>query len=222
MASGTSVCVSNNSNGSTSETSETRSDLYVKDKYSESDEANPVLENNSPSLVEATVNKAFSENNNATLSKKFGEGKEEQYVLRPFSNVENLPDQENFAIISHAKGLSGESPQECTTSAAPNENFTSWDIHQDNSASCKCSGSIETSATIDTFDISDVQLLPDTLGVLPLDEQQKMSNIQQRFVTSKTDMQDLIARSNQELDGRLYLTTKVCSLFSYMSFPFLY
>lgn len=225
MASGTSALASNNSNGATSETSETQSNLYVKDNYSESDEGNPVLENNSVSLVEATTNEAFSENNNATLSEEFGQGKEEQYVQKPFNSVENCPDQENFAMISHARGLPGESPKECTTSAAPNENSTSWDVHHDNGTSSRCSGNVETSAAIDTFDISDVQFLPDTRMVLPLDEQQKMSklliNIQQCSVTSKTDIEDLIARLNQELAARLYLTTKVCSVFSYMSFLFL-
>ncbi|XP_057772809.1 PX domain-containing protein EREL2-like isoform X2 [Salvia miltiorrhiza] len=237
VAPGTSAWASNSGSGSTSETSESRSDLYVKDNYSESDEGNPVLENNSVSPVEATVNEAFSENNNATLSKEFGEGKEEKNVHKPFNgrinldkihtclsstlshhhdSVENRPDQENLATVSHPKGLSREIPQGCTTSAAANENSTSWDVHQDNGKSSKFSGSVETSAAIDTLDISDMQVKPDTLVVLPLDEQQKVSrlltNMQQRLVTSKTDIDDLIARLNQEVAVRLYLTTKVKDL----------
>ncbi|KAH6800688.1 hypothetical protein C2S52_001152 [Perilla frutescens var. hirtella] len=227
VASGTSAWASNYSNGSTSETSEIRSDLYVKDNYSESDKGNQISGKDFASLTEATLNEVFSENNNATLSEEFDERKEEKYVQKPLDgrtnldkihtfpsftmslphdSVENCPDQKKFSIISHAKCLSRESTGECTTSAAPNEK----------SISCKCSGNLETSAAIETLVISDLQFSPDTPVILPLDEQQKMSrlltNMQQRLVTSKTDIEDLIARLNQELATRQYLATKVKDL----------
>ncbi|XP_042052598.1 PX domain-containing protein EREX-like [Salvia splendens] len=75
VASGTSARASNNCSGTTSETSESRSDLYVKDNYSESHEQNTVLENNSESPEPATANEAISENNDVTISKEFSDGK---------------------------------------------------------------------------------------------------------------------------------------------------
>ncbi|XP_047960127.1 PX domain-containing protein EREX-like [Salvia hispanica] len=75
VASGTSARASNKSSGTTSETSESRSDLYAKDNNSESHEQNPVLENNSENPEQATANEAFSENNDVTISKEFSDGK---------------------------------------------------------------------------------------------------------------------------------------------------
>lgn len=213
MASGTSAWASSCSNGSTSETSEIRSDLHVGDNYAESNKGNLILENNSVSLAKATINEALSENNNVILSKNFDEGKEEKHVQKPF-NGKVSSDQENFTISSEGKGLSREIPQECT----PSENSTSWDVDQNMGTSSRCSGSVEASMANDTLDISDLQTLPHTLVFLPLDEQQKMSwllnNMQQRLVTSKADIEDLIARLSQELALRQYLTTKVSSVFS--------
>ncbi|KAK1316589.1 hypothetical protein QJS10_CPA05g01375 [Acorus calamus] len=57
---------------------------------------------------------------------------------------------------------------------------------------------------------NDVQL------VLPLDQQHKLnrilSTVQRRLATAKTDMEDLIARLNQEIAVKEYLTTKVKDL----------
>lgn len=55
--------------------------------------------------------------------------------------------------------------------------------------------------------------------VLPTEEQNKMSRIlttmQQRLNIARTDVEDLIARLNQELAVRQYLSTKVFSNFSF-------
>lgn len=220
VASGTSAWVSSCSNGSTSETSEIQSDLHVRDNYSEADKRNLILENNSASLAEGTVNEAFSENNDVTLYKNFSEGKAEKHVQKPFNGKSNS-DQENSTIVSQDRALFREIPQKYT----PNEISTSGDADQNKDTSSKFSESVATSEGTDTLDISKLQTLPDTKVVLPLEEQQKMSrllnNMQQRLVTSKADIEDLIARSNQELALRQYLTTKVCSVF-HLSFLFLY
>ncbi|XP_057772814.1 PX domain-containing protein EREL1-like isoform X6 [Salvia miltiorrhiza] len=209
VAPGTSAWASNSGSGSTSETSESRSDLYVKDNYSESDEGNPVLENNSVSPVEATVNEAFSENNNATLSKEFGEGKEEKNVHKPFNgrinldkihtclsstlshhhdSVENRPDQENLATVSHPKGLSREIPQGCTTSAAANENSTSWDVHQDNDEQQKVKD-------LETELESSKQIGKENL-------EQALSIERERFTQLQWDMQEL-RREGMEMELRM-------------------
>lgn len=50
--------------------------------------------------------------------------------------------------------------------------------------------------------------------MLPVDQHQKMNkvflNMQQKLATAKTDMEDLIARLNQEMAVKDYLMTKVC------------
>lgn len=224
MVSGTLTLTSNYRNGSTSETSEIQSDLSVNDNYSESDKGNPISENDFSSLTEATANEVFSENSTAILSKECGEGKEEKYVQKLFDgrinldhhdSVEICSGQENLVVYSPAKGLSTESPQD-RTSAALKTTYTSWGAHQDNDASSKCSGGVETSAATATLAISDLQFSPDTLVVLPLDEQQKLrrllANMQQRLITSKTDIEDLIIRLNQDLAVRQHLTTRVKDL----------
>lgn len=68
----------------------------------------------------------------------------------------------------------------------------------------------------DTFLDSDFQLRRDLLVTLPSDERQKLNRVlvtfQQRLATAKTDMEDLIARLNQEAAVRQFLTTKVKDL----------
>jgi hypothetical protein len=61
----------------------------------------------------------------------------------------------------------------------------------------------------------DMQLLYDVDAqvILPNDQKQKLSRLlitmQRRIGTAKTDMEDLIARLNQEAAVKEYLTTKV-------------
>ncbi|XP_042007267.1 PX domain-containing protein EREL2-like isoform X1 [Salvia splendens] len=59
--------------------------------------------------------------------------------------------------------------------------------------------------------------LPDDIHLLvPVDQRQKMNRVlmtmQQRLITAKTDMEDLISRLNQEIAGKDYLATKVKDL----------
>lgn len=65
-------------------------------------------------------------------------------------------------------------------------------------------------------EISNLQFRSDLVVALPSDERHKMNRVldtmRQRLATAKTDMEDLIARLNQELAVRQYLTTKVKDL----------
>ncbi|WCJ40524.1 Phox (PX) domain-containing protein [Euphorbia peplus] len=60
---------------------------------------------------------------------------------------------------------------------------------------------------------SNLQFQRDVRVVLPLDERHKFNRVlntaRQRLATAKTDMEDLIARLNQEIAVRQFLTTKV-------------
>ncbi|KAL5575561.1 hypothetical protein UlMin_017260 [Ulmus minor] len=68
----------------------------------------------------------------------------------------------------------------------------------------------------DTSIDSDLQSSRDLLLAIPSDERHKLNRIlitlQRRLVTTKTDMEDLIARFNQEVAVRQFLTTKVKDL----------
>jgi len=56
----------------------------------------------------------------------------------------------------------------------------------------------------------------DLLLTLPLDERHKLNRIintqKQRLATAKTDVEDLVARLNQEMAARQYLVTKVSNM----------
>lgn len=74
----------------------------------------------------------------------------------------------------------------------------------------------EAATTVDMLVNSDLQLQRGLLVALPSDEKHKFNRVlitmQRRLGTAKTDMEDLIARLNQELAVRQYLTTKVKDL----------
>ncbi|KAL2242711.1 UNVERIFIED_CONTAM: PX domain-containing protein EREX [Sesamum indicum] len=222
---GTSALASNYDNDSTDRTSEIGSALCVEERYSEFGNGNPISDNNISSLTEATANEAMCENNNASLSKDFSEGKKEKYLQMfhdersnldkihidasdnlPHHNIiENFPGLKNSPMVGHAKGLLRESPLE-DTSCTPNQISNLWE-DQDNDTSSKYSESGKASEALHMLASSD--LSHDTLLVLPMDEQRKvLTTMQQRLGTSKTDTEDLIARLHQELALRQYLTTK--------------
>lgn len=78
------------------------------------------------------------------------------------------------------------------------------------------SGRLELPESIDDLSaISDLQLHHNLSMALPTDEQQKINRVfmtmQLRLATARTDIEDLIARLNQELAVRQYLSTKVFS-----------
>lgn len=71
----------------------------------------------------------------------------------------------------------------------------------------------ESSEAPNTFANSDLRFSRDSLVALPCDERHKLNRVlttmQQRLATAKTDIEDLIARLNQEGAVRQFLTTKV-------------
>ncbi|PQQ18570.1 PX domain-containing protein EREX isoform X4 [Prunus yedoensis var. nudiflora] len=71
----------------------------------------------------------------------------------------------------------------------------------------------ESSEAPNTFVNSDLRFSRDSLVALPCDERHKLNRVlttmQQRLATAKTDIEDLIARLNQEGAVRQFLTTKV-------------
>lgn len=154
-------------------------------------------------LTEATVNEAFSENNNSTLSKEISEGKEDKFLAKSSDERINLEQIQKGPSYTHSHHLDSVDSSLKGTSS-------------------KCVESVETSEALDTHAISDLQFSPDTQVVFSLDEQQKMNRLlsteQKRLFTSKTDVEDLMARLNQELALSQYLMTKVFSVFHQRNF----
>ncbi|XP_059456234.1 PX domain-containing protein EREX isoform X3 [Corylus avellana] len=74
----------------------------------------------------------------------------------------------------------------------------------------------EAPRNMDSFGNPDLQLPRDLLVALPSDERHKLNRVlvtmQRRLATAKTDLEDLIARLNQEVAVRQFLTTKVKDL----------
>ncbi|KAG4195216.1 hypothetical protein ERO13_A06G098700v2 [Gossypium hirsutum] len=77
-------------------------------------------------------------------------------------------------------------------------------------------GTSEVLNTMGSLGNSDPQSSGDTKIVLPLDQCHKMNRVlltmQRKLATAKTDMEDLVARLNQEIAVKGYLTTKVKDL----------
>ncbi|KAL8457053.1 hypothetical protein ACS0TY_034221 [Phlomoides rotata] len=223
VVAGTSALASSYYSGSTYEASCIQLDLYAKDDYTKFDKGTPISDNDFVGLIEATVNEAFSQNNSSTLSKEISEGKEENFLSKSSNGRINLDQIQKGLLYTHAHHHDSveystdlKNSPKGTSPDTPSKILNSCEVHQDSGTSSKGLESVETSEALDTHAISDLQLSPDTQVVFPLDEQQKMnrlvSTVQQRLVTSKTDIEDLMARLNQELALRQYLTTKVKDL----------
>ncbi|KAJ4958061.1 hypothetical protein NE237_025172 [Protea cynaroides] len=129
--------------------------------------------------------------------------------------MELLSEPEHGKVASHTRKLSAESVgsdmssvrgSEISNSGAPNSyGDGSLDFH----GGAEARTSTELGTTVIQF--------PDNVQIiLPLDQRNKLNRVlmtmQQRLNTAKTDMEDLIARLNQEMAVKDYLTTKVKDL----------
>lgn len=115
---------------------------------------------------------------------------------------------ENSKLSKHVRRLSIESigSDASSTRASESSNLGVKNSHDDT----------EASRTMDLLLGSGLQSRGDLVIALPSEERHKVNRVltttQQRLGTAKTDMEDLIARLNQEAAVRQYLTTKVKDL----------
>uniref|UniRef100_A0A3N7EJN5 PX domain-containing protein n=1 Tax=Populus trichocarpa TaxID=3694 RepID=A0A3N7EJN5_POPTR len=126
-----------------------------------------------------------------------------------------LPEQEYLRLDGHIRQLSTESIENISSVRASEiSNLGMGNLFGDNSIDCP--EGTESSKIIDASVSSDLQLSRDVLVALPSDERHKLNRVlntlQQRLATAKTDVEDLIARLNQEIAVRQFLTTKVKDL----------
>ncbi|XP_057967915.1 LOW QUALITY PROTEIN: PX domain-containing protein EREX [Malania oleifera] len=125
--------------------------------------------------------------------------------MEPFSEVKNSK------VADHVRRLSAESVVSDISSVRASEISNLGMVNSFGDGSIDFPEGSEAPRTMDSLASSG-----DPIVVLPSDERRKMNRVlitlQRRLATAKTDMEDLIARLNQELAVRQYLTTKVKDL----------
>ncbi|CBI21059.3 unnamed protein product, partial [Vitis vinifera] len=130
---------------------------------------------------------------NSLIGKDTENGNASKAEFLAGDRMDFLPEADDGKVISHGRKLSAGSD-----------------------GSLDLPGGVEVSRTTEILNNIELHFSGDTQIVLPLDQRHKMNRIlmtmQQRLVTAKTDMEDLIARLHQEVAVKGYLTTKVKDL----------
>lgn len=130
------------------------------------------------------------------------------------NGMDFLHEADDDKIISHGRKLSAGSVGSDASSLRGSEMSNSGIINSIGDGSLDLPSVVEVSRTTEILSNPELHFSGDTQIVLPLDQRHKMNRIlmtmQQRLVTAKTDMEDLIARLHQEIAVKGYLTTKVC------------
>lgn len=130
------------------------------------------------------------------------------------NGMELFSDPEPGNIFRHTRKLSSESVGSDGSSLRGSEISNSGIPNSSGDGSLDLIGGAEISSTTNILGISAPHVSGDAQIILPLEQRPKMNRVlltmQQRLTTAKTDMEDLIARLNQEIAVKDYLTTKVC------------
>ncbi|XP_039141859.1 PX domain-containing protein EREL1-like isoform X1 [Dioscorea cayenensis subsp. rotundata] len=129
---------------------------------------------------------------------------------------EFITEQAHYKLSGHARKFSDESIGSDISSIRGSELSNPGMLNSIGDESIDLHGGQEGQSSREALNIMEVQFLNDTQIILPLDQQHKLNRLfttmKQRLVTAKTDMEDLIARLNQEMAVKEYLTTKVKDL----------
>ncbi|XP_039050990.1 PX domain-containing protein EREL1-like isoform X3 [Hibiscus syriacus] len=153
---------------------------------------------------------------NNTLGKDIYNGKWSRASFIAVDGLEHFSEIDPTKVAGHARKLSTESVGSDVSSLRGSDMSISGIPNSSVNCSCDLPGTAEILNTMGTLGNSDPQSAGDTQIVLPMDQRHKINrvllNMQRRLVTSKTDMEDLIARLNQEIAVKGYLTTKVKDL----------
>lgn len=138
-------------------------------------------------------------------------------TLRPADSHQDgmqlLPEVEDFNLAGHARRLSTESVGSDVSSVRHSEISSLGVVNLFDDGSNGILEGADASRSVDVLVKSDLLSSRDVVVALPSEQQQKMNRVlttlQRRLATARTDMEDLIARLNQEAAVRQYLTTKV-------------
>ncbi|XP_057514181.1 PX domain-containing protein EREX-like isoform X2 [Actinidia eriantha] len=208
LVAGSSSIASDNDTGY--ETSELGTPRQVRDNSSELG-----MENRTSDRDKFSLHTKYSKNENSAMKK------DEANAANHNTNKAVLHHVDGMAPVKHKMGshirrLSTETVGSDVSSVRASEisNLGVENSLGDNSL--ELPDGREISRTADILAESDLQFRRDLLVALPPDERNKMNRVlttmKQRLATAKTDMEDLIARLNQELAVRQYLSTKVKDL----------
>lgn len=130
--------------------------------------------------------------------------------------TEFFPELEYYKQDGHVRRLSTESSGSDLSSVRASEVFNS--VVANVVGDGDISGGSELPRNVDSFNKSDLEVPVDSLVALPSDERLKLNRVlitlHRRLATARTDAENLIARLNQEVAVRQYLSTKVyfCAL----------
>jgi hypothetical protein len=132
------------------------------------------------------------------------------------NGMELFSGPEHGKVIGHARKLSNESFGSDVSSLRGSEISNFGIPNSSGDGSLDLPGGAEGSSTMEILGNTDFQFPGDAQVVLPLDQRHKLNRVlftmQRRLVTAKTDMEDVIARLNQEIAVKDYLATKVKDL----------
>ncbi|XVF89335.1 hypothetical protein PTKIN_Ptkin19aG0121800 [Pterospermum kingtungense] len=160
--------------------------------------------------------KAHTRNINNTLGKDIYNGNGSRASILAGNGLELFSDPVPAKMAGHARKLSTESAWSDVNSLRGSDISISGIPNSSVDGSLGLPGTIEVLSTMRTLGNSDSQSSGDTQVILPSDQRHKMNRLlltlQQRLVTAKTDMEDLIGRLNQEISVKGYLMTKVKDL----------
>ena len=130
----------------------------------------------------------------------------------PRERIEFMSEQDHDKLSGHSRKLSSDSIGSDVSSlrgselSIPGVSNSVWD------GSVDLNGG-EARSAIEALCSMEAQFLNDAQVLLPFDQGHKLNRVlvtmQRRLVTAKTDMEDIIARLNQEMTVKEYLTTKV-------------
>ncbi|XP_059460610.1 PX domain-containing protein EREL1 isoform X2 [Corylus avellana] len=132
------------------------------------------------------------------------------------NGMELFSGPEHGKVTGHARKLSNESFGSDVSSLRGSEMSNSGIPNSSGDGSLDLPGGAEGSWMTEILGNTDFQFSGDAQVVLPSDQRHKLNRVlftmQRRLVTAKTDMEDLIARLNQEIAVKDYLATKVKDL----------
>lgn len=160
--------------------------------------------------------KVHARNVNNVIGKDTYNGNSSKTSIQARNGMELFPAPEHSKVFGHSRKLSNESVGSDVSSQRGSEMSNSGVPNSSGDGSFDLVGGAEVSSIMEILGNAELQTSGGTQVVLPLDQRHKLSRVlltmQRRLVTAKTDMEDLIARLNQEIAVKDYLTTKVKDL----------
>lgn len=158
-------------------------------------------------------NKLHARHVNNDMGKNIYNGNASKTSYLADNETELLSESEVNKLIAHARKLSNESVGSDASSLRGSEMSNYGIRNSSGDGSLDMLGIPEVSSSMESPGNSLLHTPGGAQVVLPLDQRPKMNRVlltmQRRLVTAKTDMEDLIARLNQEIAVKDYLATKV-------------